>query len=474
MILRILRHDLRLLVADRSLPVFALMFTILLGYAFTNGVAWTRARTRAVDEWQEGAAALLGAGRRQVEDIERRRIPASAAPFAGWVFTVELPVALRPSPLAPLSIGQADLHPFLATVTLETTKDGLFRNYETDNPLTLLSGRFDPAFAIVYLLPLLVLGLTYDLLARERDEGTLALTLTQPVRLHDVALGKILARLSVALALAVGLTLAGLLLGGASLAEPGVPAEVAWTLLMVAAYTLFWFAVSAWVSARGGTAAFNATVLFAIWLLLVVIVPSVLSIVVTSVYPVPSRLQFVEQMRHANNEIDRLGERVLAQYRGDHPELAPPGALDWNDLQSRFYVIQTTKEAGTLPLVRAYETQLARQQRVVDWTRFLSPAVLLQEGLNAAAGTDRERFRLFREQAEAFLDEWRLFAVPRSFRRVHLRSTEYASLPRFSFRDDSTGRVAASAVACLAGLLVPTLAAAWFAMLRLRRFPVAP
>jgi ABC-2 type transport system permease protein len=474
MIFRILRHDLRLLAADRSLPLVALLFTVLLGYAFSNGVAWTRARTQAVDEWTDAAATLSAAGRKQVEDVEQGRMPASSAPFAGWVFTVQLPVALRPAPLAPLSIGRADLEPFAATVTLETTKDGLFRNYEIDNPVTLLSGRFDPAFAIVYLLPLLVLALTYDLLARERDEGTLALTLTQPVRLRDVVLGKVLARLAVALGLAIGLTLAGLLASGASVADPGVPVGVMWTLLMVAAYTVFWFALSAWVSARGGTAPFNATVLFAIWLLLVVIVPSVLSVVVTSAYPVPSRLQFVERMRRANNEIDRLGERVLAQYRGDHPELSPPGALDWNDLQSRFYVIQTTKEAGILPLLRVYETQLARQQGVIDWARLLSPAVLLQEGLNAVAGTDRERFRLFRRQAEAFLDEWRLFAVPRSFRRVHLRAADYDSLPRFRFRDESAGHVALSSLVCLGGLLVPTVAAAWFAARGLRRFPVVP
>jgi ABC-2 type transport system permease protein len=472
MLTRIFRHDLRLLIADRTLIVFAVLFALLIAYAISSGVTWAHKRAELARQWYEDGLTALASARQQVADIEQGKQPASAAPFAGWVFTVKLPAAMPPAPLAPLSVGQADLYPFATTIDIYTTKDALFKNYETDNPTTLLAGRFDPAFVIIYLYPLLIIALAYNLLAQEREEGTLALTLAQPVRLRDVICGKVAARLSITLTLVIGLTLISLAVSGVNFAAPGAAQRLAWWLLLVIAYTLFWFVITMWADARGRSSAANATVLVGVWLLLVVIAPSLLSIVVTSLYPAPSRLDFIQRMRRNDNEVSRLGERVLAQYHGDHPELAPPGKLDWNDLQSRFFVVGQEKEGRTLPLIKAYDEQLARQQMLVDRLRFLSPAVVMQEAMNALAGADRARYQHFRAQVEAYLDEWHAYSAPRSFRQIKLRSSDYDALPRFNFREESDMRVTRRAFAGLLGLLLPAVAIGWLTLRALRRYPL--
>ena len=59
MFTRIIRHDLRLLAADRSLALVASLFTLLLAYAMWNGAGAARARERAI-----GEAARRGGGPR--------------------------------------------------------------------------------------------------------------------------------------------------------------------------------------------------------------------------------------------------------------------------------------------------------------------------------------------------------------------------------------------------------------------------
>jgi ABC-2 type transport system permease protein len=333
-------------------------------------------------------------------------------------------------------------------------------------------GRFDPAFVLIYLYPLFILALSYDVLAQERDDRTLALMLAHPVRLAEIPRGKIAARAAAALAPLAVLTLVGVCVGIARGADATTTIGLLMWLLLGAAYSAFWFAVGLAVISGGGSATLNAIRLLAIWLVLTIVVPSLVSVTVGAVAPVPSRLQFIAQMRRAHNDVERLGERALAEYHGDHPELAPPGRLDWDDLQSRFYVVHTLKESRTLPLVSAYEAQLARQQRLVDLARYLSPAILMLEAQNAIAGTDSARFHQFRRQTEAFLDRWRRYAVPRSFRRVHLRSADYDSLPRFSFEEPPLERTVRRAASTLIGLCLPATALAWVGMKRLHRYPV--
>ena len=65
---------------------------------------------------------------------------------------------------------------------------------ELENPQRLLSGRLDLAFVLIYLYPLLILAISYNLLSAEQEQGTLALLLSQPVSLRTVILAKVAVR----------------------------------------------------------------------------------------------------------------------------------------------------------------------------------------------------------------------------------------------------------------------------------------
>src|SRR4030095_593469 len=109
--------------------------------------------------------------------------------------------------LSALSVGQSDLYPYYFKVSRQS-KQTFVTNDEIENPTNLLAGRFDLSFVIIYLLPLLILALSYNLISAEREQGTLAMMMSQPVALRSFVAGKVGLRGIVVLLLAIGFSLA--------------------------------------------------------------------------------------------------------------------------------------------------------------------------------------------------------------------------------------------------------------------------
>jgi ABC-2 type transport system permease protein len=117
---------------------------------------------------------------------------------------------LPTAPLGPVALGQSDLFPSQYDVTNQSSV--VFMNpSDIESPWHLMSGHFDLAFVIVYLLPLLIFALSYNLLSAERENGTLRLLLSQPLRLRTLLAGKLSVRAAVLLGPAVLLPVAVLL-----------------------------------------------------------------------------------------------------------------------------------------------------------------------------------------------------------------------------------------------------------------------
>ena len=128
--------------------------------------------------------------------------------------SLSYPIVLPPGPLAAFAAGQTDLQPYRTNATLFRRADSLFAFYQLQSPLSLLAGRFDLAFVITYLLPLLVIALSYNMIAMERERGTLALALAQPVTLRSLLRRKIAVRALLAAGAVVAICGAALLASG--------------------------------------------------------------------------------------------------------------------------------------------------------------------------------------------------------------------------------------------------------------------
>jgi ABC-2 type transport system permease protein len=338
----------------------------------------------------------------------------------------------------------------------------------------LLSGRFDLSFVLIYLYPLLILALSFNLISSEREQGTLAMALSQPVSLRKLVLGKTGLRAALVLLLSIAFLLMAIALGALPLSGEGAGARLGLWVVVLVAYTAFWFGLAIAVNALGRSSATNALSLATFWLALVVILPALVNLAATTLYPVPSRVEFINAMRTASNAASAEGSRLLAKYYEDHPELAPPEPNpDLNDFALRSIAVQEATERQIQPVLSRFDEPLARQQALVDRYSYLSPAILMQAALNDIAGTGAARYRHFKQQVEQYHQTWQQFFFPKAFQKVVLTASDYERMPRFQFQEEPGAAVAFRVRPVLIGLVVASLAVCWLGMILVRRYPIA-
>lgn len=474
MLARIIRHEWRALAADATLWLVGAVFIAAIGYGVWNGARWVQFQRAAIATATLEEGERYGRLRAQLDELARGgkvspfadpRSPSNAGGRLGPRYAV-----LPPAALAPLAVGQSDLLPYYFKVSTDS-RDAVVSATEIENPQRLLVGRFDLAFVLIFFYPILILALAYNMLSAEQEQGTLSLTLSQPVSLTTLLAGKVVLRAGVLVGTVVVCTLAALVVGGVDLAAPGAFVRLALWLGAVVGYGAFWFGVAMVVASLGLRSAANATVLASVWLVFVVVLPAVFNLAATTFFPVPSRMELVQAVRVASDDANAAGSKLLAGYYEDHPELATGDAAQaMNDFNVIRVAVNDDVERRVRPVIERYEAQVARQQQLVDGLRFISPAVLMQSALFDVAGTGHARHQAFLRQVDTYHAAWRGLFTRLIFQKAQF--TDYDSTPRFSFEEEAASTVAARVLPALAGLVVPALALIWIALTRLARFPI--
>jgi len=478
MLRSLMKFEWRNLSADRTPLLIVLLLGSAIAYGAWNGGRWVdfqRTTIQAALAEERGRLAavraeipLLERGEKKVTAYYDSRLPQSFGRNMGLRYVV-----MPPAALGAMAIGQSDLYPYYFKVSTNS-KQTFVNSDEIENPVHLLSGRFDLAFVVLYLFPLVILAFSYNLLSGEKEAGILALALSQPISLRRLVLAKLATRALFVILLAALLTVTGILLGGADLLATGAfPRLVSW-LALTLAYGAFWFALAIAINALGRSSATNAIALAGLWLLFVVVVPAVLNVLVKAAFPVPSRVELIQAMRVAGDQATRASSQLLARYMEDHPELAPPQKDSAGpDYGTLLVAVNDATERSVQPVLEQFDRQVAAQQQMVDRFRYLSPTIVAQSGLNDLAGSSVHRYQHFLRQVDAYHQSWRAFFVPRILRKENLVPADIDRLPTFVFQEEPNGAVLVRSAIAALGLFVTTLLVALPALRALRRYPVA-
>lgn len=413
--------ELRMLARERVSWVLLALFAAACGYGIWNGarIADRSTESRAsLAESEETFRSMLR------EHLGKQSVDAKA-------------VAQRPSvavlpgaPLPFLATGQSDLAPGHESVGLWTLNTPADSRSEVENPSHLLAGCFDLAFVLVWLFPLFLLAMVYDLMAGDRESGTLRLALSQGISPLRWMARRALARALPMLTLAAGATLTAGWLGDAE----GGGMRLALALAVVLVYGLFWVVLAAAVNAVARSASGAATALGAAWVAFVLVAPTLLNVTVESVYPTPSRPELVAEARRASKEAQGKTGELLDSFYRDHPELAPAGRRA--DFYAQRLTVQREVGHAVAPVRERFDEQLSQQQTAVARWRFVSPAIAVHEALTDLAGTGYWRYRAFREQVDEFKHAVSDFYTPKIHRREALTMADYDLVPRFVFREE--------------------------------------
>lgn len=382
-------------------------------------------------------------------------------------------VAVLPATgLAAFSVGQMDLQRNYTLVDMKN-KFNISDNLEIENPLNLMAGTFDLAFVIMFILPIFIIALTYDMLSGEKESGTLALAMTQPISLRTFMAGKLLSRAGILMVVIVAVGLCSLLFSGAaldSLGDPGTWGRFGLWLLAVLLYAAFWFGLGVLVSAFNKSSETNITILAGIWLVMVVIMPTLVSLTATTVYPAPSRMDLKVAMRDASSAAEKAESETTKAYYTDHVEMLP--SKETETYLTVFLARQEALERAVEPVFDNFRKQQDRQAGLVSRFQYFSPAIVMQLALNEISGTSTERYNAYMDEVFAFHQEWRKYFTPRYLRKEILDSSTYKDFPKFHYEAESPNVVVQRTGLSLLGLFLIVAAIMAYSFARLRRYGV--
>ena len=379
-------QELRMLARSPRLRLLAALSLLLFGLALLTG--WQHGR-----DYQSAFESVMG---RQQDMWERQGElnPHSATHQGLYAF----------KPWNPLSSWDPGLLPYLGSaVFLESHKQN-FDRYRAAQDQPRLA-RFAPitlATLFQYLLPLLIVLLSYAMLAEERETGTLKLLLVQGSTPMQLFVGK-----AAALGVTLGILLLPLGLGALTLMALSGPLPWDRIGLFALAYGLYWL-IFIWigllVSALASSSRMALLTLLGLWFLNTLIVPRIGLGWLQAQHPLPTAGEFQQQIVAAQEALPdwdartaALTARLLKQYN-----LSDAKALPVNIEGA---VLQDNERDDTRIYAEHFDRLYARYQQDAQSYRqlgWLFPAIAIQSLSQALAGSDFQHHRHFLSAAEGY------------------------------------------------------------------------
>lgn len=438
--LLILKNDWLRLTRGRALKILAGMALLSGLYALLYGQTYVRRQRATIAELKRDEQARLDSlatwarldtsvAANRTADRREKWAKATSA------YEVNVPEGYRfavhdPSALTPLSLGMRDLFPYYQDVWGRAIFRQVFQQ-EISNPQKLSVGHFDWAFVVIFLLPLLLIALSYNLLSAENELGTYALLRSQPVTIQQIVGAKLALRLLLVVGFLVVITGLAVPVLGIDLAEDG--GLLARFLLVSVVYSLFWGAVIFAVVSFEKTSAFNALTLLGCWLVLVVALPTLLQQLLTISQPI-DRTTFENLVRDEYGQ-EQPDSVVLKPYYARHPAYYFPKDTAKRDPDLRVYYARNEQVDLTLaPLVDQYEAAVTAREATVSRWNGLLPAVNALELFNGLAGTSAAAHRDYIRQVRNFHGRWNGFFLPKVFKNELLTPADYARFPAWRFQ----------------------------------------
>ncbi|MVT10600.1 DUF3526 domain-containing protein [Chitinophaga tropicalis] len=339
------------------------------------------------------------------------------------------PVTVLPAaPLSMLSIGMSDMEPWQHR--LELSWSYMHGEEKISNPLKLLTGNFDLSFLLIYIFPLLLMGITYNILSREKELGTYTLILVQQKSILPLLTARLLLRWLLFFVLfTLPLLIVSLMQGG------NIDGIGNW-MLITAAYLTFWSLLLFLVISFNRSSAFNVILMTGIWLLLLVLLPALSRYGTDENTPGTQTATVAAEQREQEWALwDLPQKQLLDSFYAHYPRYKDSHAYDTVSGSSRRTTAYYDLVARRMERFTAQD-EAARQkdlQALLHSYRF-NPAVYAQSLFNLAAHTDATDYLHYEEEVKAFHRQWKEHFFTYFFHDRNFTPEDYHALPTFQHK----------------------------------------
>jgi ABC-2 type transport system permease protein len=388
--------------------------------------------------------------------LEEQGALAQVPPWSGSAMEVTFASYLPPAPLADFAIGQSDLLPSVGAVSLWDPDIRLFSRYEFDDPVSLALGAFDLGQAILFVLPLLLIVLSFDVLSAERDANRLLLTLAQGTSIRSLFWWRLLIRTVVALVLTFVVALLVLVLhGGTTPLAERLPFFALWALSALL-YGAFWIAVIGFVASRNKSGEGNVIRLLLAWAGLTLILPAIVTSAAEAIYPAPSRPAYLAKARAVEIATELAESHIAGRFIVDHPEMVVDEASEMPAYVRTAFLVTSAIDEATRPVLEAFETAASLRDETLNVLRYVSPTIIVHGLFSDIAGASSARHRRYMAQARALKAAYAEQVGPFIVAGRRLPVREVASFPTFDFEDEALTALASRNAGALLALALVT------------------
>ena len=184
------------------------------------------------------------------------------------------------NPLSGVSIGQSDLNSHIQNITILNLEG---QKYDTDliNPMRLHVGNLDLSFLIIFLFPLIIIALNFNILSEETENGTwkiIAIQSKSPLKF-------LLKKLSIRVFF-VFIILAAIFLLSKIILDIDLSTKFLQIITLSYLYLLFWFALCFSIILLRKSSNTNAILLLTTWFVLVIFLPALINNYVANKFPI--------------------------------------------------------------------------------------------------------------------------------------------------------------------------------------------
>ena len=327
------------------------------------------------------------------------------------------------SPLGGLSVGQSDLNPTVKQLTIKTFEA---QRFDTDlvNPSSLHAGNLDLAFVILFLFPLLVIVLTFNLIAEETESGTWKLVAVQAKSTFGFVFSKLLVRMCLLYLLLFLLLLVAKLALQIPLNEHFLT-----VILLSSLYLLFWFVLSFFVICFKQSSGYNALILLSAWLVLLLLLPAGVNAYITGKYPIPEAMSTAIAQRdgyHVKWDTDK--RETIEKFYQHYPQFEsfgyPTEGFNW----LWYYAMQQMGDDDSSAQQEALDKKINLREKTSALIAQWIPNLHLQLTLNQLAGTSMRQHMDYLNEAEAYHERLRLFFYPKIFEELHADTIDWSKI----------------------------------------------
>jgi len=280
------------------------------------------------------------------------------------------------------------------------------QKYDTDfeNPSLLMSGNLDLGFVIIYLIPLVLIAMTFNLYSEEKELGTWRILSAQTSGKVSYLLKKLMVR-----GLFISILFTILMITASVFLKIPFKENFLGIFSQGLVYIFFWLALCLWVISYLKNSSFNAVILISCWVILTILVPALVNNYVINRFQVPEALNaMVEQRDGYHEKWDLEKDATMTGFLEAYPQYkgykVPEDSFSWIWYYGMQHMGDLTAKETSAEMT---EKIMLRTTVSSDIAKYI-PTMHMQLSFNKLAGTDMESHIDFLQALTSFHESLRL------------------------------------------------------------------